>query len=131
MPPVSTLFLSASISTSLADPGGSSVLVPAVSWLQGTILGAIATTVAVIAVAFVGLSMLGGRVSVRRGVTVILGCFILFGASTIVAGIQSFVGGGARVPPELPPPAPLPPPLPPLPAAAGNDPYAGASVPSR
>jgi type IV secretion system protein VirB2 len=33
--------------------------------------------------------MLSGRINRRHGVVVILGCFILFGAASIVAGIQS------------------------------------------
>lgn len=74
---------------SYSDPAGSGVLVSAVNWLQGTLLGTIATVVAVIAVAAVGFMMLTGRINWRYGVTVILGCFILFGASSIVAGIHS------------------------------------------
>jgi type IV secretion system protein VirB2 len=74
---------------SLADPQGSGVIVAAVRWLEGTLLGTIATVVAVIAVATVGLLMLTGRINWRYGATVILGCFILFGAASIVAGIQS------------------------------------------
>jgi type IV secretion system protein VirB2 len=74
---------------SLADPAGSGVIVSAVRWLEGTLLGTIATVVAVIAVASVGLLMLTGRINWRYGATVILGCFILFGAASIVAGIQS------------------------------------------
>ncbi len=73
----------------LADPAGSGVLVSAVRWLEGTLLGTIATVFAVIAVATVGLLMLTGRINWRYGATVILGCFILFGAASIVAGIQS------------------------------------------
>jgi type IV secretion system protein VirB2 len=73
----------------LADPAGSGVIVAAVRWLEGTLLGTIATVVAVIAVATVGLLMLTGRINWRYGATVILGCFILFGAASIVAGIQS------------------------------------------
>jgi len=72
-----------------ADPEGSGVLVSAVQWLQGTLLGTVATVVAVIAVATVGFMMLTGRINWRYGATVILGCFILFGAASIVAGIQS------------------------------------------
>lgn len=71
------------------DPAGSGVLVSAVQWLQGTLLGTIATAVAVIAVASVGFLMLTGRINWRYGATVIIGCFILFGAASIVAGIQS------------------------------------------
>lgn len=74
---------------SYADPQGSGVIVAAVRWLEGTLLGTIATVVAVIAVASVGFMMLTGRINWRYGVTVILGCFILFGAASIVAGIQS------------------------------------------
>lgn len=72
-----------------ADPQGSGVLINAVSWLQGTLLGTVATVAAVIAVASVGFMMLSGRINWRYGATVILGCFILFGAATIVAGIRS------------------------------------------
>ena len=74
------------------DPAGSGPIVGAVDWLQGTLLGNLATAVAVIAVAAVGFMMLTGRMNWRFGATVILGCFILFGASAIVSGIQSTVG---------------------------------------
>jgi type IV secretion system protein VirB2 len=74
---------------SYANPAGSGVLVSAVNWLQGTLLGTVATVVAVIAVASVGFMMLTGRINWRHGAVVIFGCFILFGASGIVAGIQS------------------------------------------
>lgn len=74
---------------SAGDPAGSSVLVSAVRWLQGTLLGTVATVVAIIAVASVGFMMLTGRINWRYGATVIVGCFILFGAASIVAGIQS------------------------------------------
>ena len=77
---------------SLADPAGSGVLVAAVRWLEGTLLGTVATVVAVIAVASVGFLMLTGRINWRYGATVIIGCFILFGAASIVAGIQSAAG---------------------------------------
>jgi type IV secretion system protein VirB2 len=73
----------------LADPQGSGPIVGAVQWLQGTLLGTVATVVAVIAVACVGLLMLTGRINWRYGAVVILGCFILFGAVSIVAGIRS------------------------------------------
>lgn len=71
------------------DPQGSGVFVNAVNWLQGTLLGTVATVVAVIAVASVGFMMLTGRINWRHGAVVILGCFVLFGAASIVAGIQS------------------------------------------
>ncbi|KQZ61855.1 TrbC/VirB2 family protein [Sphingopyxis sp. OPL5] len=79
--------------SSLPDPEGSGAIVNAVRWLQGTLLGTVATVVAIIAVASVGFLMLTGRINWRYGATVILGCFILFGAASIVAGIQSTSGG--------------------------------------
>ncbi|MBB4086952.1 TrbC/VirB2 family protein [Sphingomonas carotinifaciens] len=75
-----------------ADPQGSGPIVAALGWLQGTLLGHVATTVAVIAVAMVGFMMLTGRLNWRFGATVIVGCFVLFGSAAIVAGIQSTAG---------------------------------------
>lgn len=118
-------------SSSLADPGGSSVLVGAVDWLQGTLLGSVATTVAVIAVATIGLMMLSGRVDLRRGASVVLGCFILFGASGIAAGIQSLAGGDAGPRQAVFEEEYRPPPLPVAPPVVPTDPYAGAAVPTR
>ncbi len=83
----------ASAQGELSDPEGSGAIVQAVRWLQGTLLGTVATVVAVIAVATVGFLMLTGRINWRYGATVILGCFILFGAASIVAGIQSTASG--------------------------------------
>jgi len=70
------------------DPAGSGPIVAALSWLQGTLLGNVATAVAVMAVAAVGFMMLTGRLNWRFGATVIIGVFILFGSASIVAGIQ-------------------------------------------
>jgi type IV secretion system protein VirB2 len=86
---LSLLTLSAPAAAAQANPQGSSPIVAALAWLQGTLLGNVATAVAVIAVAMVGFMMLTGRMNWRFGATVIIGCFILFGAGTIVAGIQS------------------------------------------
>ena len=74
---------------STADPAGSGPIVAALGWLEGTLLGNVATAVAVIAVAMVGFMMLTGRLNWRFGATVIIGCFVLFGASAIVSGIRS------------------------------------------
>lgn len=77
-----------------ADPAGSGAIVGAVHWIEGTLLGTVATVVAIVAVAIVGLLMLTGRMNWRYGATVILGCFILFGATSIVAGIQATASSG-------------------------------------
>lgn len=77
-----------------ANPQGSGPIVAALAWLQGTLLGNVATMVAVMAVAAVGFMMLTGRLNWRFGATVILGTFILFGAGAIVSGIQSAAAAG-------------------------------------
>jgi type IV secretion system protein VirB2 len=80
--------------TGYADPQGSGAIVGALHWIQGTLLGTAATVVAVIAVAAVGYMMLAGRLNWRYGVTVIVGCFVLFGAASIVGGIQAAAAVG-------------------------------------
>lgn len=80
---------SAAHAQSFADPAGSGPILGAVQWLEGTLLGTVATVVAVMAVASVGFLMLTGRMNWRYGATVIIGCFIVFGAASIVGGIQS------------------------------------------
>jgi type IV secretion system protein VirB2 len=85
----SSLATAAHAQSTYTDPAGSGVLVSAVGWLQGTLLGTVATVAAVVAVATVGFMMLSGRINWRYGMTVVLGCFILFGATSIVAGIHS------------------------------------------
>jgi type IV secretion system protein VirB2 len=77
----------------VGDPAGSSPLIAALNWVQGTMLGNLATTAAVIAVAAVGFLMLTGRIDWRRGLTVVIGAFIVFGAVSIVAGIRSLASG--------------------------------------
>lgn len=79
--------------TPFADPEGSGPIVAALDWMQGSLLGNVATTAAVIAVAAVGFMMLTGRMNWRYGITVVVGCFILFGATSIVAGIRAAAGG--------------------------------------
>jgi type IV secretory pathway VirB2 component (pilin) len=75
------------------DPAGSGPITGALSWVQDTLLGTVATVAAVIAIAGVGYMMLTGRMNWRHGGTVILGCFVLFGAVSIVAGIQQTAQG--------------------------------------
>ena len=88
------LLLPVSAQAQGADPAGSGPIVAALGWLQGTLLGNVATAVAVMAVAAVGFGMLTGRMNWRFGATVIIGVFILFGSASIVAGIQSAAAVG-------------------------------------
>lgn len=75
------------------DPAGSGAITGALGWMEGTLMGTLATVAAVIAIASVGFMMLTGRMNWRHGVTVIIGCFILFGAASIVAGIRQTAAG--------------------------------------
>jgi len=124
------------VTLSLSDPPGSSPILAAVSWVQGALLGTVATAIATIAIAALGFLMLTGRLPVRRGMIAILGCFILFGASSMARSIRSGLAEMAGAP-EPVPVAYAPPPLrPPPPPAAPRpvppaDPFAGAAVPNR
>jgi len=91
--PLLALSSRAAAADQYSDPQGSGPIVNALHWLQGTLLGNVATAVAVIAVAMVGFMMLTGRLNWRFGATVIIGCFILFGAGAIVSGIQAAAAG--------------------------------------
>ena len=91
---VAALFLPVAAQAQGADPAGSGPIVAALAWMQGTLLGTVATAVAVMAVAAVGFMMLTGRMNWRFGATVIIGCFILFGAASIVGGIQQAAAVG-------------------------------------
>jgi type IV secretion system protein VirB2 len=88
----SALLSSPALAQVQSDPSGSSPLIAALNWVQGTLLGTVATSAAVIAIAVVGFMMLSGRMEWRRGVVVIVGAFIIFGAVSIVAGIRGLAG---------------------------------------
>ncbi len=93
LPILAALVASPALAQSASSPAGSEPINAALQWIQGTLLGNLATTAAVIAVAVVGFLMLTGRIEWRRGLTVVVGCFIIFGAAAIVAGIRSVAGG--------------------------------------
>jgi type IV secretory pathway VirB2 component (pilin) len=120
---------------SQTDPASPNAFAAAVQWLDNILLGSIASAIAVIAVASIGFLLLSGRVDVRRAVQVLFGCFVLFGASSIAAGVMKFVSGSniateamvATSPPPTYPVAPAPESRP----VAPYDPYAGAAMPAR
>lgn len=95
-----------------------SPITSAIAWLQGALLGSATTVVAILAIAVFGILMLSGRIDWRRGARIVIGCFVLFGAPVIAAGLLGAVGSGqtegnaARVAPQIAPVAPSPPPLP-------------------
>lgn len=114
---------------SLFDPSATPVLVPALDWVAGTLLGSLATTLGVIAVALIGFLMMQGRVPVRRGISVVVGLFVLLGAPAIAGGLVRAGNGLLGAQEAIPPPVQAPPQLPPAPKPTAYDPYAGASVP--
>ena len=109
---------------SLFDAPTTSPIVTAADWITGVLLGELAISLCVLAVAFVGLMMMSGRVPIRTGMRVAIGCFVILGAPQIAAGLLA--GWGS--PP--PPPALAEPPIARRPPPANYDPYAGASVPT-
>lgn len=115
----------------LSVPGtASGPLIAAVAWIEGVLLGPVATTMATIAIAWLGIAMLTGRTDWRRGLTVVLGCFILFGAPVIGRALAGLTSTGVGAAPDLTQSEPTPPPaLPQMPPAV--DPYAGAAVPGN
>jgi len=93
LPMLVAMTVPASAQTVSSDPAGSGPILGALQWVQGTLLGNLATTAAVISVAVVGLMMLTGRIDWKRGLTVVIGAFIVFGAVAIVSGMRSVATG--------------------------------------
>jgi type IV secretory pathway VirB2 component (pilin) len=115
--------------TSLSDPSPDSAIATAAAWVSNLLFGPLAMSIAVIAIAAIGFAMLSGRIDIRRGLSVVLGCFLLFGAKGIADGLRSAAVDDAGNPIATVPPPPS------FPAAvrAANgtnafDPYAGAAV---
>ncbi len=108
---------------------GTDTIVAASRWVEGALLGSLATAAAVLAVAGIGFLMLTGRIELRRGATVVLGCFVLFGAAGIARALPGLAYGDGTV--AVTPAAPVTVMAPAAPPAvpAVTDPYAGASVP--
>ena len=107
----------------------------AVNWLSGLLTGPLISIIAIIAIASIGFLMLAGRVELRRSLRIILGCFIVFGASSIASGIMNAMAG-SDVPPVSTATVATPPSYPvavvPAPnAPSAFDPYSGAALPTR
>ncbi|HVR89827.1 MAG TPA: TrbC/VirB2 family protein [Novosphingobium sp.] len=109
------------------DPAGSGPLLAAVNWIEQLLTGPLAIATAILAVAFVGFRMLSGDTSIRQGVRVIVGCFILFGAPMIARELTGAIqGGDAMVAPSGQPQyqaVPPPPPAPQVPTARNGNPF--------
>jgi type IV secretory pathway VirB2 component (pilin) len=110
---------------------GSGSIGGAADFVTSLLTGSLAMGLATLAVAGVGFAMLTGRLELRRGAAVILGCFVMLGAPALARGIVGL--GGEAGPPPPPPVAAAPSPPATLPLEAKEiqksaDPYAGASL---
>lgn len=89
--------MTSALATGSAAPN---VFLAGTQWVQELLLGPVATSIAVIAVASLGLLMLSGRMNIWRAATVLVGCFILFGAASIAKGLHgvrsAFTGKAPR-----------------------------------
>jgi len=128
-----TTIWSAAVLASAAEAASAlpvpSAIGEALNWMVGALLGDVAKSIAVIAVACIGLMMLSGRIGSRRTIEVLVGCFILFGAGAIAGGILAAVSRTGGPPPGQI--ASQPPASPDYPDSRieQHDPYAGAAVP--
>jgi len=112
------------VTPNLLDPSSASPFTSSVEWINAVLFGQIALGLCVLAVAFVGAQMLTGRLALRQGIRVVLGCFILLGAPVIAAAFMWSTGGESE-------PLPSPPSSEEFPARedlppANRDPYSGA-----
>jgi type IV secretory pathway VirB2 component (pilin) len=111
----------------LGTPMSPGALVTAANWLQQVVAGNAAMLLGVIAVAVLGLAMFNGQLPVRRGLVVVAGCFLLFGAPSIGKALMGLPGGGsAQLGSQERESVPKQVPLPTVPPE--RDPYAGAGL---
>jgi type IV secretory pathway VirB2 component (pilin) len=115
------------VAPSLFETSPEPALSSAADWISGALLGSVAVALCVIAIAFVGLMLMAGRLAVRDALRVTVGCFVLLGAPTIAAGLgdaaEEVTSSVVRVEPVVEA-YPTQPPLP----QSTYDPYAGASL---
>ncbi|QDH34043.1 TrbC/VirB2 family protein [Porphyrobacter sp. YT40] len=78
------------VQQSLLEAGGGAPMVESARWIESVMLGEIALGVCIIAVAFIGALMLTGRLPLREGAQIVVGCFVLLGAPVIAAGMLEF-----------------------------------------
>lgn len=109
----------------LGTPMSPGALVTAANWLQQVVAGNAAMLLGVIAVAVLGLAMFNGQLPVRRGLVVVAGCFLLFGAPSIGRALLGLPSAEPVVERGFEPVDALRP-LPTVPS--DRDPYAGAGL---
>jgi type IV secretory pathway VirB2 component (pilin) len=115
------------VAVSLFDARSDAVLDPVAGMVTATLAGDFAISLCVIAVAIIGLMLMSGRLAVREGLRVVIGCFVLLGAPLLENGINIILEETVPVSGSFEPSTTSQPSQLPLPAA-DYDPYAGASL---
>jgi type IV secretory pathway VirB2 component (pilin) len=114
---------------SLSDPPPASAIGSAVGWISDLLFGPLATTIAVIATACVGFAMLSGRANIRRGMSVVFGCFLMFGARDVALALRTVTSADTVASSGSVPSAPVYISAPPVANSANAyDPYASARL---
>lgn len=96
-------------------------------WLVSLVTGSLALGLCVLAIAIIGFLMFSGRLPVRAGLGVVLGCFVLLGAPTIAAVFVAVGQDMSQSSRSLEPSSQLTEPRDDL-LPSKFDPYAGASL---
>lgn len=110
--------------------GNDGALASAVDWIESSLTGSAATSIAVIALALSAIAMLQGRVDIGRLGKVALGAFILFGSPFLASELVRSLSARDPIDTRIANAGPSVSPSPTVPKNAPvNDPYAGASVP--
>jgi type IV secretory pathway VirB2 component (pilin) len=114
---------------SLSDAPPVSAISTAANWVSNLLFGPLATAIAVVAIASIGLALMSGRIDLRRGLSVLIGCFLLFGARGLTDGLRSAAMDNEKsVVSTAPPPPTFSNPKPSSSNTNAFDPYAGAAV---
>ncbi len=89
------------MTSDLTNPSDTSSIASSLSWINDVLFNQIAISLCIVAVALIGFLMLTGRLPLRRGMQVALGCFVLLGAPVIAS---AFISGARDMREPLPPP---------------------------
>jgi len=103
----------------------------AIALVLALLTGPLATAIATIAVAGVGLGLLGGHLAWRRAARVALGCALVFGAGGVAGGLLGLTPAAGTPDMAVEASTPPPPPAPPALAVAGAQPLANAYMAAR
>jgi hypothetical protein len=102
-------------------------MVESTRWIENVMVGDLALGLCVIAVAFIGALMLTGRLQLREGARVVIGCFVLLSAPVIAVGMLEYAASPVTTKLSVLEPDVRLPPRPEFPGLSYN-PYAQASV---